>query len=140
MHLLTTVYDAAIILLVTSPFVFSQSGTFIPYSVYGNGVKFEDADASVYTLACGAYLAAQGYTTVGQITGPGLAGFVNVTGPDSTLCGQCLVLGENERAIAVQVVDGSVEGGFVLTPEVYEDLVGSDTPPPVYTAEIWGGC
>lgn len=126
--------------LLASPFVLAQSGTFVPYPVYGNGLQFEDPDASVYTLACGAVLAAQGYTTIGQITGPGLAGFVNVTGPDSPLCGRCAVLGENERSIAVQIVDGSAEGGFVLTPAVYEDLVGSDTPPPVYTAEIWGYC
>ncbi|EPS93823.1 hypothetical protein FOMPIDRAFT_1055639 [Fomitopsis schrenkii] len=111
-----TIYQ--FIVLLASSKATAQSGTFIPYPVYGNGVQFENPNASVYTLACGPVLAAQGYTTIGQITGPGLAGFVNVTGPDSSLCGQCAVLGENERTVAVQIVDASTEGGFVLTPAV----------------------
>ena len=126
-----TLYGAALLAI---PSVIAQVSP--PYDVYGNGLQFEDTTASVYTLACGPVLAAKGYVTIGDITGPGLAGFVNITGPDSSLCGESAVLFSDERSIAVQFVDGSAERGIVLTPEVYDDLAGTDTPPPVYTAEI----
>lgn len=120
------------IALLASPLAVAQS-----YPVYSNGSQFADPDASVYTLACGPVLAAQGYTTIGNITGPGLAGFVNITAPDSPLCGEYAVLGSGERSVAVHFVDGSVDGGIVLTEAVYDDLAGTDTPPSTYTAEIW---
>ncbi|KZT66200.1 hypothetical protein DAEQUDRAFT_477888 [Daedalea quercina L-15889] len=128
----------ALIGTLASSFVLAQASSDPTYVVYGNDQQFEDASASVDTLTCGPVLSAEGYATIGSISG-NLAGFANVTSAESPLCGQCVVLGWQGRDVTVRIVDTSSEGGFVVTGETYEELVGSPIVPGIYQAQIVEG-
>ena len=103
--------------------------------------RYSDGGASVDILTCGAQLAAEGYTTIGSI-GSNIAGFVNVTSPNSSLCGECFVLEYAGAFLNIIVVD-TASDGFVTTQAAYDNWVGSlagQKPiPPSVDARVLGG-
>lgn len=108
--------------LATMRLVFAQSA---PASYYETtySAKYSDSSASVDILTCGAQLAAEGYTTLGSIGG-NIAGFANVTSPDSSLCGKCFVLEYAGAFLNIVVVD-TADNGFVTTEGAYDNWVGN---------------
>jgi len=103
---------------------------------------YDNSGASLDTVTCGSTLEAQGYTTFGSLPGfPLIGGFSNITGPESSECGMCAVLGYAGGFVTVMFID-SAENGLVLSEVAMAQLVGNVTEYPIIDARIleWELC
>ena len=132
---------SSIVALITARLVVAQTTPGSSYYDTTYSTKYSDDNASVDILTCGAQLAAEGYTTIGSIQG-NIAGFANVTGPDSSLCGECFALEYAGAFLDIVVVD-TAEDGFVTTQGAYDNwvgvLAGQNPIPPSVDARVVEG-
>ncbi|KZT66742.1 hypothetical protein DAEQUDRAFT_729851 [Daedalea quercina L-15889] len=102
--------------------------------------SYDSASTSVDSVTCSSQLISEGYATYGSIpTFPSLGGSTNITGSNTSSCGQCVVFEFAGNFAGVKLINSAEGWDFVISEEAMDALTNNITIYPHVNARIIEG-